>query len=120
MLESLGLCADVAANGREALEMFRLAPYDLILMDCEMPLMNGKDATREIRKSETPDRHTAIVAMSIDPFETGPDRYLDCGMDDILGKPVRMEELMRALDRWLPENRTETSAPLAPEPSLRG
>jgi signal transduction histidine kinase/CheY-like chemotaxis protein len=102
MLESLGLRADVSANGREAVEMLRLLPYDLVLMDCQMPCSNGQEAAIEIRKREPPDRHTPIVAMTA---ETGADCLDDCvasGIDDILLKPVRREELMATLRRWLP------------------
>ena len=102
MLESVGLRADVSANGREAVDMLRLLPYDLVLMDCQMPLLDGQEAAREIRKCEPPDRRTPIVAMT---SETGADGLDDClasGMDDILLKPVRREELMATLHRWLP------------------
>jgi CheY-like chemotaxis protein len=102
MLESLGVRADVSANGREAVDMLRLLPYDLILMDCRMPLMNGQEAAIEIRKREPPDHRTPIVAMTA---ETGADRLDEClasGMDDILLKPVRREKLMATLHRWLP------------------
>jgi CheY-like chemotaxis protein len=102
MLESLGLRADVSANGWEAVEMLRLLPYDLVLMDCQMPSRNGQEAAIEIRKREPPGRHTPIVAMTA---ETGADCLDDClasGMDDILLKPVRREKLMATLHRWLP------------------
>jgi CheY-like chemotaxis protein len=102
MLESLGLRADVSANGREAVDMLRLLPYDLVLMDCQMPFMNGQEAAIEIRRREPPDRRTPIVAMTA---ETGADCLDGClasGMDDILLKPVRREKLMATLHRWLP------------------
>ena len=102
MLESLGLRADVSANGQEALEMLRLLPYDLVLMDCQMPLRNGQEAAIEIRRREAPDHRTPIVAMTA---ETGADCLDDClasGMDDILRKPVRRDKLMATLHRWLP------------------
>jgi CheY-like chemotaxis protein len=102
MLESLGLRADVSANGREAVDMLRLLPYDLVLMDCQMPFMNGQEAAIEIRKREPPDHRTPIVAMTA---ETGADCLDEClasGMDDILLKPVRREKLMATLHRWLP------------------
>jgi signal transduction histidine kinase/DNA-binding response OmpR family regulator len=102
MLESLGLRADVSANGREAVDMLLLLPYDLVLMDCQMPFMSGREAAIEIRKREPPDRRTPIVAMTT---ETGAECLDDClasGMDDILLKPVRREKLMATLHRWLP------------------
>ena len=103
MLESLGMRADVSANGREAVEMFRLLPYDLVLMDCHMPLMNGQEATIEIRRRERPERRTPIVAMTVETGADNLDHCLASGMDDILLKPVRMEKLMATLHRWLPE-----------------
>jgi signal transduction histidine kinase/CheY-like chemotaxis protein len=105
MLESLGLRADVSANGREAAEMVRLLPYDLVLMDCQMPFMNGQEAAIEIRKREPPDRHTPIIAMTAETGADCLDRCLASGMDDLLLKPIHMEELMAALHRWLPADR---------------
>ncbi len=102
MLERLGIRADVSANGREAVEMLRLLPYDLVLMDCQMPLMTGQEAAAEIRRREPPDRHTSIVAMTAETGADSLDHCLACGMDDVLVKPVRMEELAAALHRWLP------------------
>src|SRR5208283_4131467 len=64
MLEKLGVRADVAANGREAVEMFELLPYDAVFMDCQMPEMNGYEAATEIRRREGGQRHIAIIAMT--------------------------------------------------------
>ena len=105
MLESLGMRADVSANGREAVEMLRLQPYDLVLMDCQMPFMNGQEAAIEIRKREPPDRHTPIIAMTADTGADCLDGCLASGMDDMLLKPIRMEELRATLHRWLPADR---------------
>jgi signal transduction histidine kinase/CheY-like chemotaxis protein len=102
MLESLGLRADVSANGGEALEMLRLLPYDLVLIDCQMPFRNGQETAMEMRRREAPEHRTPIVAMTT---ETGAECLDDClssGMDDILRKPVRREKLMATLHRWLP------------------
>jgi signal transduction histidine kinase/CheY-like chemotaxis protein len=102
MLQSLGVSADVSANGCAAAEMLRLKPYDLVLMDWQMPSTSGQEAAIEIRKGEPPDRHTPIIAMTI---ETGADCLDGClasGMDDILLKPIRMEDLSATLRRWLP------------------
>ena len=102
MLDSLGLRADASANGREAVEMLLTLPYDLVLMDCQMPLMNGLEAASEIRRREPPDRHTPIVAMTAETGAACLDDCLASGIDDILIKPVRIETLRAAVLRWLP------------------
>lgn len=102
MLQGLGLRADVAGSGHEAIEMFRLVRYDLILMDTQMPEMDGIEATLEIRRREDSHRHTAVVAMSAG---TSPDehaRLLESGTDDVLRKPVRHRDLADAIGKWLP------------------
>jgi CheY-like chemotaxis protein len=102
MLERLGLRADVSANGHEAVEMLRRLPYDLVLMDCEMPIMNGQDAVIEIRKCETSQKRTPIVAMTAEGCADCLHGCLAGNLDDMLRKPIRMEELTAALYRWLP------------------
>jgi CheY-like chemotaxis protein len=111
MLETLGLRADVAANGREAVGMFELLPYDLVFMDCQMPEMDGYEATQEIRRREGPGRHVAIIAMTADVLAGCRERCLEAGMDDFVGKPVAMEALFEALQRWTP---MKEPAPVGP------
>ncbi len=101
MLEKLGLRADVAANGREAVEMCSLCPYDVILMDCHMPEMDGYAATREIRKQEKADLRVTIIAMTAEAMEGCRENCLAAGMDDYVAKPVNIEELVEALRRGL-------------------
>jgi two-component system sensor histidine kinase/response regulator len=103
MMERLGLRADVAANGLEAVQMSRLAPYDLILMDCQMPEMDGYEATREIRRREGVHRRTAIVAMTAEAMTGAREKCIEAGMDAYIAKPVRVAELVGALQKWLPE-----------------
>ncbi len=103
MLETLGLRTDVASSGREAVEMSALVPYDLILMDCQMPEMDGYEATREIRRRDGEKRPVAVIAITADAMAGSRDRCLAAGMDDYISKPVRLEELCRALGRWLPQ-----------------
>jgi signal transduction histidine kinase/CheY-like chemotaxis protein len=102
MLERLGLRADVAANGREAVRMFELLPYDLIFMDCQMPEMDGYEAAQEIRRREGPGRHVAIIAMTADAMAGCREQCLEAGMDDFVAKPVAMEALFETLQRWAP------------------
>jgi len=102
MLERVGLRPDVAANGREAVEMCALRPYDLIFMDCQMPEMDGYAATAEIRKRLGPDRWVAIIAMTAEAMEGARERCIGAGMDDYITKPVRLDEMIEALQKWVP------------------
>jgi two-component system sensor histidine kinase/response regulator len=101
MLERLGLRMDVAANGREAVEMCGLIPYDLVLMDCQMPEMDGYEATREIRRRQgAGGRRMSILAMTADAMAGTRERCLEAGMDDHIAKPVKLEDLFEALQKW--------------------
>ncbi|HXM99737.1 MAG TPA: ATP-binding protein [Candidatus Dormibacteraeota bacterium] len=104
MLEKLGCRVDVAANGREAIEMVGLLPYDVIFMDCQMPEMDGYEATREIRRREGSSMHHPIVAMTANVMPGDRERCLDAGMDDYISKPMRKTDLKEALKRHLPKN----------------
>ena len=97
MLERLGVRADVAGNGREAVEMVKMLSYDVIFMDCQMPEMNGYEATAEIRRLEGPDRHTAIIAMTADASTRCRESCLAAGMDRFIAKPVKLEDVIAAL-----------------------
>ncbi len=101
VLERLGYRADRAANGLEVLEALRRAPYDLILMDCQMPEMDGYEATRRIRMREKPGEHIRIVAMTANAMKTDRDACLAAGMDDYVSKPIAFESLKDALRRGL-------------------
>jgi signal transduction histidine kinase len=101
MLEARGVIADVAATGVEAVDAWSRVPYDLVLMDCRMPEMNGYEATREVRRREEGARHTPIVAMTADALAADRRRCLDAGMDEHLAKPVGARELDAVLARFL-------------------
>jgi len=100
-LEALHLQADVVGSGKEALEMLQLADYDLVLMDCSMPEMNGYDATRAIRQMEGPVAHVPIIAMTADAITGARERCLEAGMNDYVSKPVKLEHLERTLARFV-------------------
>ncbi len=98
-LEALHLQADVVGSGKEALEMLEMADYDLVLMDCSMPEMNGYDATRAIRRMAGPVAAVPIIAMTADAVTGARERCLAAGMNDYVSKPVKLEHLERTIAR---------------------
>ncbi len=102
MLAKLSCRVDVAGDGLEAVQMFRRLPYDLIFMDCQMPEMDGFEATAEIRRIEAQqDRRTPIVALTANAMQGDRERCLASGMDDFVSKPVDEARLRATLERWL-------------------
>ncbi len=140
MLEKLGCRVDVAANGKEAIEMLERLPYDLVFMDCQMPEMDGFEATAAIRAREASGAkrkasdedgfdtrhstdntqhskvtHIPIVAMTANAMKGDRERCLEAGMDDYLSKPVRSEELLGMLEKWVSSDK-----PSQPDPGAAG
>ncbi len=97
ILRNLGYDADVAADGIEAVEALQHARYDAVLMDCQMPRMDGYDATRAIRSLENGERHTPIIAMTASAMASDRAACLDAGMDDFLSKPIARDALASTL-----------------------
>jgi PAS domain S-box-containing protein len=102
MLRRLGFGTDVAADGREAVEKCARGQYDLVLMDCQMPEMDGYDATGELRRREGRGRRVPIIAHTANAREGTRERCLAAGMDDYLVKPVKLDDLRSVLRKWAP------------------
>ena len=99
LLEQMGYRADVAGNGLEAVEAVERQPYDLVLMDVQMPEMDGFEASREITRRWPGDRRPRIVAMTANAMQGDRELCLAAGMDDYMSKPIRVEEMVAALER---------------------
>ena len=101
MLKRLGCQVDVVGNGREAIEAWAQQPYDLVFMDCDMPVLDGFEACREIRGQEGRHRHTPVIAITAAAIAGDREKCLAAGMDDYLPKPVRLHEMKAVLERNL-------------------
>lgn len=102
VLEKQGHKVTLVANGKEALEMLRLMSFDLVLMDCQMPIMDGFEATQRIRNGEAGEQsqRLPIIAMTAHALAKDKERSLAAGMDDYLSKPVQVNALYRAISHW--------------------
>jgi len=115
LLQKSGLSVDVVDNGRLAFERMQVDTYNLILMDVQMPEMDGYEATRKIREWETgSNQHIPIVAMTAHAMQGDREKCLAAGMDDYVTKPLEPGLLFSVLDRWLPAERT-TAPSTTPE-----
>jgi len=112
MLEWLGIHADCASNGAEVIEKLSLHTYDLIFMDCQMPVLDGYEATRKIRAMEAgSDGHIIIIAMTANSLAGEMENCLATGMDDYLSKPYTLEQLSSMIKKWFgPDSETEETA----------
>ena len=130
MLDKIGYRAEVATNGSEALEALAQTSYSLVLMDCQMPEMDGFEATAAIRAQEAvaASAHTAnarpfhipIVALTANAMNGDRERCLEVGMDDYVSKPINLAQLKATLERWLPHSSLTDAAPsLPPSPGDR-
>lgn len=106
MLEPLQLNISEAVNGEEAVNMVKKYPYDLILMDSHMPVMNGEDATKAIREFEkNKNERVPIIALTADAIEGVREKLIKSGMDDYIVKPINMEEICRVIKKYLPKDK---------------
>ncbi|HEY0684851.1 MAG TPA: response regulator [Steroidobacter sp.] len=101
MLEKLGYRAEAVNNGKEALAAWETGRFDLILMDCQMPILDGYETTREIRRREGGGQHIPIVALTADAMKGADEECRAAGMDDYIPKPINRERLDACLDRLL-------------------
>jgi CheY-like chemotaxis protein len=99
ILQRAGFNIDLVADGNEALEAHRSNPYDVILMDCQMPVMDGFEACRHIRELEQP--QPVIIAVTANALVGERDKCLDAGMDDYLSKPFQAEQLVAIVKKWV-------------------
>ncbi|MEO7320940.1 MAG: response regulator, partial [Nitrosospira sp.] len=113
MLRNLGCHVDIAANGLEAMQMIEKFPYEIVFMDCEMPEMDGYEATAEIRRRPDRKSRLPIVAVTAQAMQGDQAHCLAAGMDDYISKPVKQEDFARALKWWVPrQNREQKNEPL--------
>ena len=99
ILQRAGFSIDLVADGNEALQAHRSNPYDLILMDCQMPIMDGFEACRHIRELDQP--QPIIIAVTANALVGERDRCLGAGMDDYLSKPFQAEQLVAIVKKWV-------------------
>jgi PAS domain S-box-containing protein len=111
ILKKLGYKADAVANGLEAVNLLQKVPYDLVLMDCQMPEMDGYEATRYIRdpKSKVLNNNIPIIAMTAYAMKGDREKCIECGMNEYLSKPVQVDKLSNMLEEWLGKSATEVN-----------
>ncbi|MDQ1427451.1 MAG: hypothetical protein QOK39_927 [Acidimicrobiaceae bacterium] len=110
ILARMGFSCDIAANGFDALGSLALRRYDAILMDCQMPVMDGYEATREIRRREA-GRRTPIIAMTASAIASDREHCLEVGMDDYVAKPIDRTLLASVFEHWVPSPVAAAAAP---------
>jgi two-component system, sensor histidine kinase and response regulator len=118
MLKRMGCLVEVAANGMEAIDRVRRVRYDAILMDCQMPEMDGLTAARKIREMEGADAHTPIIGVTANALPGDREICLEAGMDDYLSKPFTAEGLAAKLGYWLPKSASPAEPAESAAPDL--
>jgi CheY-like chemotaxis protein len=116
LLVKHGYHCDVANNGAEALERFHAKRYGLLLMDCQMPVMDGFQATASIRNFENGSHHTPIIAVTAHSMLGYREKCLAAGMDDYISKPIDEKSLVATIERWLLSPEPQDPTPAHPYP----
>jgi CheY-like chemotaxis protein/HPt (histidine-containing phosphotransfer) domain-containing protein len=115
LLKKLSCEVDIAIDGRDTLQKTRVSDYDIVFMDCYMPLMDGFQATQRIRHSLS-DEELPVIALTASVTEEDRARCLEAGMNDMIGKPVRISMLAKALERWVPISGRRSTRPVSTFP----
>ncbi len=105
-LQMLGYEAECVGNGKEAIAQLQEKNYDIVLMDCQMPILDGYETTKELRRREGSQRHTVVIALTAHAMPTDRNKCLAAGMDDYLTKPIEQEALGLMIERWAKPNAT--------------
>jgi CheY-like chemotaxis protein len=100
MLKNMGISADLVENGAIAVQAVTKQKYDVILMDCQMPVMDGYSATRAIRNIQPYGKEIHIIALTANALSGDREKCLAAGMDDYLAKPASTQDIQQALERW--------------------
>jgi two-component system sensor histidine kinase/response regulator len=117
LLEKAGFEVVTVQNGRDAIARQTATPFDIVLMDCEMPETDGYEATARIRDAEGSMRHTPIIALTATAMQGDRERCLEAGMDDYVSKPIQVQTLLEVLERWCPRGDGSVANPQPSPPS---
>jgi len=112
-LERCGYRAQVVSDGHQALQALATRRYAAVLMDCQMPEMDGYEATKQLRRNEGNDWHTPVIAMTAHAMKHDREKCLAAGMDDYISKPMRRQVFVETLRRWIRDDRTVEDPPTA-------
>lgn len=118
LLKKLGLSCDVARNGEEALDAHERNRYDIIFMDCQMPILDGYEATRRIREAEQGTQHTTIIALTAYAMQEDINNCLLAGMDDVINKPIKADQVIEIFRRFIPGDPSAVSSAHSYEDAL--
>ena len=117
MLEELGYQVDVVVDGSQVVDAALRTPYRAVLMDCQMPVLDGYEATEELRRRQGPADRTPVIALTAGAMESDRERCISAGMDDYISKPLRLRALEDLLLKWVPSGEVHSVEPHEPDES---